>query len=94
MAAGLPTVTSDLPHQISVIEGADSGILAQPEEPKSFVKAICKLIDDKEQAYKLGLNGQAAFIDKYSWESQIPDLIDMYDHIVNKSDQEQSSNEN
>lgn len=77
LAAGLPVVASDLPHQIEVLQGSDAGLLAQPEDPESFVRAILRLLDDKELAMRVGQNGQRAFLDRYSWESQ-DSLIETY----------------
>ncbi|MCW8933018.1 MAG: glycosyltransferase family 4 protein [Gammaproteobacteria bacterium] len=82
MAAGIPVVTSDLPHQQAVIEDTNAGILAKPEDVDSFVNSICKLVDDRELCQQFGQDGQKAFIEKYSWESQMPKLIDLYNLIV------------
>lgn len=82
MAAGLPIVASDLPHEAELIAKTNCGILARPEEPESFANAILKLAHDREHAYELGKSGQAAFTDYYSWESELPKLLDFYDHIL------------
>jgi glycosyltransferase involved in cell wall biosynthesis len=82
MAAALPQVISDLPRQVEVVGGSDSGVLAQPEDPDSFVRAILRLVDDPEDARRMGLNGRKAFLEKYSWESQMPRLLDLYDRIL------------
>ena len=84
MAAGLPVVASDLPHQIDVIEGNRAGLLARPEDPDSFVKAIQSLVLNRKWAMKLGQNGQLAFKERYSWESQIPALLNFYEQILAK----------
>ncbi len=84
MAAGLPIVTSDLPHQQMVLEDAGCGVLAQPEDPDSFVRAILYLCENKEVAYRLGLNGQRAFRERYCWESQIDGLLGFYQQVLQK----------
>lgn len=84
MAAALPQVISDLPRQVEVVGGSDSGVLAQPEDPESFVRAILRLVDDPEDARRMGLNGRKAFLEKYSWESQMPRLLDLYDRILHR----------
>jgi len=85
MAAGIPIVASDLPQQVAVIGGANCGALAQPEDPDSFVRAITRLVDDPAMARQLGINGQTAFRERYSWESQMPRLLDLYSTILSPS---------
>ena len=82
LAAALPIVASDLPHETQLIGGNDCGILVQPEDPQSFADGIAKLIRDREFACRLGKNGQDAFKEKYSWESELPKLLAFYDQIL------------
>jgi len=82
MAAGLPIVASDLPHESELITRNNCGILARPEEPERFAQAILTLARNREHAFQLGKNGQTAFTTYYSWESELPKLLDFYDHIL------------
>ena len=82
MAAGLPIVISDLPKQVEAVGGSDCGILAQPEDPDSFVRAIVHLVDNPAEGHRLGRNGARAFRESYSWESQMPRLLQFYDLIL------------
>jgi glycosyltransferase involved in cell wall biosynthesis len=82
MAASLPMVASDLPHETQLISNNSCGILAQPENPQSFADAIIRLARDREYAFTLGKNGQTAFKEKYSWESELPKLLAFYDQIL------------
>jgi glycosyltransferase involved in cell wall biosynthesis len=82
MAAGLPIVASDLPHQVKVVGEEGVGLLAKPEDPESFVKCIEELLDDREKAVRLGRRGREVFREKYSWESQMPQLRKFYKAIL------------
>jgi glycosyltransferase involved in cell wall biosynthesis len=82
MAAGLPIVASDLPHQADTISQAKNGLLAQPEDPDSFVEAICELAAHRDRARQLGLNGQRYFVDHYSWESQSEKIQQFYCSVI------------
>jgi glycosyltransferase involved in cell wall biosynthesis len=84
MAAGLPTVASDLPHQVTTISEANNGLLAKPEDPDSFVDAICQLAADRERARELGLNGQRCFLERYSWESQAEKIQQFYGRVMGR----------
>jgi len=82
MAAGLPIVCSDLPDQVAAVHDNDAGLLGQPEDPQTFVDAIERLLADRAYACRLGQNGQRAFREKYSWESQMPALQRFYEQIL------------
>ncbi len=82
MAAGLPVVASDLPLIVHYVSDANCGLLAKPEDPQSFTSAIARLLDDEKMAMNMGRRGQHAFIDRFSWESQIPGLLSFYDKIL------------
>jgi glycosyltransferase involved in cell wall biosynthesis len=82
MAAGLPIILSDLPRQVEVVGGSDCGILAQPEDTDSFVRAIVELVDNPIRGKQLGMHGQRAFRERYSWESQMPTLLELYERII------------
>jgi len=85
MAAGLPIVASNLPSQIEVIEGNNAGLLARPEDPETFVRAILQLLDDRELAARLGENGRDAYLKYYCWESQQEQIGNYYRSIMNPS---------
>jgi glycosyltransferase involved in cell wall biosynthesis len=82
MAASLPIVASNLPNISPFITDSKAGILADPDDPSSFVNAIDKLLADREYSYNLGINGSNSFEGKYSWESQIPKLMLYYENIL------------
>jgi glycosyltransferase involved in cell wall biosynthesis len=82
MAAGLPFVASDLPHPKRLVEETGAGLLAQPEHPQSFVTAIRRLVEDRAFAQTLGQNGQRSVRERYSWEAQMPGLIEFYREIL------------
>ncbi len=78
MAAGLPIVISDLPHQIEVVERNAAGLMARPEDVDTFVEAVLRLADDPALALQLGQAGQQAYIHHYSYESQLPAVLKYY----------------
>jgi glycosyltransferase involved in cell wall biosynthesis len=82
MAAGLPVVTSDLPIKREIIEETGAGLLAKAGDVESFANAICRLVDDRSYARRLGENGRKAVWDSYCWESQMAALLSFYDEIL------------
>src|SRR5450830_1135414 len=83
MAAGIPMVISDLPHQVGVIQESGGCILAAPENPTEFAVAIEKLTKDKRLAQEMGLQGQKGFREHHSYESQQQHLLSYYRQILN-----------
>ena len=82
MAAGLPIVASDLPQAVAIVGGSNAGLLARPEDPSSFADAICRLANDRAYARELGLSGQRAFRERYSWESQAGVIQSFYERVL------------
>jgi glycosyltransferase involved in cell wall biosynthesis len=82
MAAGLPIVASNLPNQVRLAEDTGAVLLCRPEEPETFVAAIEKLADDRENAYLLGQRGQEAFRERYCWEIQAEALEKFYAAVL------------
>jgi glycosyltransferase involved in cell wall biosynthesis len=82
MAAGLPMVISDLPHQVEVMKESRAGILAAPERPQDFVDAIVRLADDREAARRMGQAGREAFFARYCYESQRDKMLDFYRTVL------------
>ncbi len=82
MAAGLPIVASDLRTQVPYLTESGCGALARPEDPQTFVDPILSLLNDRRRAEETGLRGRAAFLERYSYEAQVPALLDLYREIV------------
>jgi glycosyltransferase involved in cell wall biosynthesis len=82
MAAGLPIVASDLPNEARIAEDTGAVLLCRPEEPETFVAAIEKLLDDRENAYQLGQRGQKAFRERFCWENQAETLENFYADVL------------
>jgi glycosyltransferase involved in cell wall biosynthesis len=64
------------------LTASNCGMLARPEDPGSFAEAILTLAEDRKHAFTLGQNGQNAFKSTYSWESELPKLLDFYDRVL------------
>jgi glycosyltransferase involved in cell wall biosynthesis len=82
MAAGLPMVLSDLPHQLEVVGRSGAGFAVAPECPEEFARAILELVADPERAAMMGERGKAAFRAMYCYESQSDKLVDFYRGIL------------
>jgi glycosyltransferase involved in cell wall biosynthesis len=86
MAAGLPIVTSNLPHQTEIIKKSNCGLLADPDFPDDFVDKICFLISNQSKAKEMGENGKNAFLEHYCWETDVLKLKELYELLLRKTD--------
>ena len=83
MAVGIPIVGSDLPPVRRFVEDAECGILVTPSDPSAHARAILELIHHPDEANCLGQNGRRAFLEKYHWEQQSTNLLELYRHLLN-----------
>lgn len=84
MAAGLPVIASDFPLWREIVHGAGCGLLVDPHDPGSIAAAIDRLLDDPAEAEAMGLRGQQAIIEQYSWETERGHLLDLYTRLVGR----------
>ena len=82
MAAGIPVVASDFPLWKQIVEEAECGILVNPYDEEEIVKAVNRLLFDRELAKKLGDNGRHAVQEMYSWEHEESILLEAYRSIL------------
>lgn len=81
MAGGVPFVTSDLEFPSWLVRETGAGMLDQPESPSSFAAAIKQLVEEQARAEEMGKRGRTAFLEQFTWESQMPTLADFYQEV-------------
>lgn len=64
-----PTVVSVAGEARSIMEQAEAGLAAEPENPADVARAILALRDDPERRRQLGLNGQRYVEARYSLQA-------------------------
>lgn len=79
MAAGLPVLVSTHAKYVAeIVSEADCGLIIDSEKPDEIVTAIQRLIDNPEEARRLGDNGRKALFDKFNWDGEFRKLTDFY----------------
>lgn len=82
MSAGVPIITSNFPMWKEVVEGNQCGICVDPLDNKAIASAINYIIENKEEAQKMGENGLRAVNEKYNWAAEEKTLFMMYKEVL------------
>jgi glycosyltransferase involved in cell wall biosynthesis len=78
MQNGLPIVCTDFILWKEIIDAEQCGIYVNPYDTDEIKKAVLYLLDNPNEADKMGINGYNAAIKKYNWGTQEKILLDMY----------------
>jgi glycosyltransferase involved in cell wall biosynthesis len=81
MASSIPVIASDFELYKEVVEGAGCGLIVDPTNTDQVADAVVQLLDNKEDALKMGRNGRSAVLDKYCWEKEEHKLFDLYKNL-------------
>ena len=82
MAAGLPVICTDMILWKNIIEEYSCGICVNPNNVDEISQAMTYILDNPEEARKMGENGRRAVLEKYNWKSQIPNVLKLYQSIL------------
>ena len=81
MAAGIPVVASNFPLWKKIVEQSKCGICVDPLNTDQIAEAINFLLNNPEEAKKMGDNGQKAAKEKYNWTIEERKLLSIYNKL-------------
>lgn len=81
MAAAIPAIASDFPLWRQFVEESNCGILVDPLNPSEIAEAIRRLLENPDEAQKMGENGRRAVLKKYNWEIEADKLLAFYGNL-------------
>lgn len=82
MAAGLPVIASNFPLWREIIDKHDCGICVDPKNLDEICEAIYFLLNNAEEAQKMGERGQNAIRQFYTWDTEEEKLSQVYARIL------------
>ncbi|MDH3708432.1 MAG: glycosyltransferase family 4 protein [Cyclobacteriaceae bacterium] len=85
MSAGIPVVASNFPFWCRIVEGENAGLVVDPESPQEIADALRWVLENPQDARKMGGNGRRAVIEKYNWKIESDKLIGMYEELLNEN---------
>jgi glycosyltransferase involved in cell wall biosynthesis len=84
MAAGRPVVASDLPRTAALVRSAGCGLLVPPADATAHAAALRRLLEDPEEAARLGAAGRRAFLEGLAFERQADRLTALYAELLDR----------
>jgi glycosyltransferase involved in cell wall biosynthesis len=82
MAYGLPVVSSELETTSPFVEAGVTGHLVRADDPEAHAAAILALIEDPNEAARMGLRGRQRVLDEFNWPAVEGRLLDLYDQLA------------
>ena len=83
MAAGTPVIVSDQVGIHREIAEAGAGLVTTLD-PADVAAAIGRLLDDPDEAVRMGRAGEALAAEKFSWERVASDVEALYEEVVGR----------
>lgn len=76
MANGLPVIVPEYAEEIvNIVKKENCGIITDMENAVKIAEAMEYLIENKEEADKMGKNGKEAFYKRHNWENEIAPIV-------------------
>jgi glycosyltransferase involved in cell wall biosynthesis len=86
MQAGLAVVASDFPLWREIVDGANGGVLVDPVDPAAIAAALTLLVGNASLRRAMGIAGQKAVQERYSWQTQAEAMLKAYDTLPLNAD--------
>jgi glycosyltransferase involved in cell wall biosynthesis len=82
MAAGIPTVASDVAPWSDIIRRHDCGRCFAPGDVGALATALSSVLDDLPAAQAMGERGRRAAEEHYDWRVQARNLVELYTSLL------------
>lgn len=78
MLMGLPVLLSDIPYNRKMIDKYDFGMIVDPENEKDIACKIKYLVENEEEAKRMGENGKKLVKELLNWSQAEAELLGIY----------------
>jgi glycosyltransferase involved in cell wall biosynthesis len=75
LALGLPVVASGVGQIPELVPHEERGLLCQPGDPQGLARALARLLDDPEEARRLGAAGRAWVLEHATWRRRVEQIL-------------------
>lgn len=80
MACGKPVIITEFPHLEKIVNGA--GLFTPPKDPVMLSENIIRLLNDRELASNLGVQGRMRIVQQYSWDDTVEKTLTVYKSLL------------
>jgi glycosyltransferase involved in cell wall biosynthesis len=91
MAAGLPVVATAVGGTPELIIHNETGLLVPPQNPDALAQAIVQLLDQPEQAARMGRNGRQRAAEQFTIERMAAQTEALYNRLLTEKNRRQSA---
>lgn len=84
MAAGVPVVATNVGGNPEVVQEGRTGFLVAPRNPDALADRICRVLEDRELASRLGEAGRRRVVDHFSMERMLRDTEQLYETLLHR----------
>lgn len=84
MKMAKPVVATDVGGVKELVINDLNGILISPYNPEAFVKAICRILQDKNKAYAMGEAGKKHVIENFPIDKMIKQTEQIYTKLIDE----------
>ena len=84
LAMEKPVVATNVGGIPELVKNNQTGLLVPPADSKALARAILELLEDKEKAERLGRNGRKLIEKKFSQETMVEKIEDLYRELLKK----------
>lgn len=82
MLHGVPVIATNFLLWKDIIEANECGICVDPNSIEEIKSAIKYLYNNPDIAKKMGENGRRLVLEKYNWDSQEINLLNLYESLI------------
>ncbi len=82
MAAGKSVVASKIPPFTEIVVDGETGLLVEPENPKTLAEAISRLLMHPEEAQEMGRRGKERVYSRFTAERMSAATLSLYNELV------------
>ena len=82
MMAGLPVICTDFVLWKEFVERYHCGLCVNPNNIEEIASAIRYLLDNPEEARRMGENGRRAVEEEFNWAVEEKKLLALYEEIL------------
>ncbi len=81
LAQGLSILASNLGSMATIINDGKTGLLFEPGNAEDLAAKVNWLLANPDECARLGVNARQAYLDKYTAEENVKQLLEVYSSI-------------